>query len=71
VEIQLHAFLTLGMVKVSGQLHAPAASPRGIEPRCRFDRRLGELQSRSERGGGKKKSLPSAGNRTVVVQPVA
>jgi hypothetical protein len=45
-------------MEVSGQLLAPAALPPGKEP---LDRRLGELQSRSGRGGEEKNSqLPPA-----------
>jgi hypothetical protein len=44
---------------VSGQRHAPAALyPRGKDPRYPLDRRLGGPQSRSERRGQKKNSLP-------------
>jgi hypothetical protein len=38
-------------MEVSGQLHAPAASPQGKSPSYQFDRRLGGPQSRSGRGG--------------------
>jgi len=34
-------------MEVSGQIHAPAALPRGKTPRYPFDRRLGGPQSRS------------------------
>jgi hypothetical protein len=45
---------------VSGQPHASAALPQGKSPWCPLDRRLGEPQSRSERGGEEKtsQSLP-------------
>jgi hypothetical protein len=43
---------------MSGQLHAPAAFPRGKNPRYPLDRRLGETQSRSGHGSKEKKSQP-------------
>jgi hypothetical protein len=57
---------------MSGQLHAPAATP-GREPRYPLYKRLGEPQSRSGRHG-EVKILDSTGTRTPtssVVQPVA
>jgi hypothetical protein len=38
-------------MEVSGQIHAPAALPPGKEPWYPLDRRPGEPQSRSGRGG--------------------
>jgi hypothetical protein len=43
-------------MEVSG--HAPAALPQGRSPRYPLDRRLGEPQSRSWRGGEDKNSQP-------------
>jgi hypothetical protein len=45
-------------MEVSGQLHAPAALPRGKVPRYSCDRRMCGPQSRSGRGGGEKNSQP-------------
>jgi hypothetical protein len=47
-------------MEVSGQPHAPAALPRGKNPRYPFHRKLGGPQRRFERGGREKKfqSLP-------------
>jgi hypothetical protein len=45
--------------------------PQGKSPCYPFYRRLGGSQSRSERGDQEKKILASAGNRTLVVQPLA
>jgi hypothetical protein len=55
---------------VSGQLHAPAALPRGKNPRYPFNRTIGGTQSRGRRSG-EEKSLTSAENRTPAVQPLA
>jgi hypothetical protein len=46
---------------VSGHLHAPAALPQGKSPWYPLDRRLGEPQSRSGRGGEEKNSQPPSG----------
>jgi hypothetical protein len=43
-------------MKVSGQLHAPAALLQGMSPWYPLDRRLGGPQSRSGRGGEEKNS---------------
>jgi hypothetical protein len=32
VDVLIHIFLTLDLLEVSGQLHAPAALPQGKEP---------------------------------------
>jgi hypothetical protein len=48
-------------MEVSGQLHAPAALPRGKSPWYPLDKRLGVPQSRSELGGEEKNSQPSPG----------
>jgi len=42
VEVYLHAFLTLALDKMSGQLHAPTALPPGKEPRYPLDKMLEE-----------------------------
>jgi hypothetical protein len=44
-------------MQVTGQLHAPAALPRGKSLRYPLDGRLAELQIRSGRGGDKKNYL--------------
>jgi hypothetical protein len=46
-------------------------TPRGRSYRYRSDRRLGGSQSRSGRGGEKKKILAPAENRISMVQPIA
>jgi hypothetical protein len=48
-------------MEVNGQLHAPAALPRGESPRYLLDRRR----------YGEEKNLTLAGNRNPAVQPVA
>jgi hypothetical protein len=48
-------------MEVSGQLHVPAALPQGKSPWYPLDRRLGEPQCRSERGGLEKNSQPAPG----------
>jgi len=58
-------------MEVSGQLHAPAALLSGKRPRYPLDRRLGESQSGSTRGGDMKKIPVPAGNGLYIVQPVA
>jgi hypothetical protein len=45
-------------MEVSGQLHAPVALTTGKCSRYALDRRLGEPQSRSERGGEEKNPRP-------------
>jgi hypothetical protein len=55
-------------MEVSGQLYAPAAFRQGKSPWYTFDRRLGEPQSRSGRGGEEKNSQP---HRKSIVQLVA
>jgi hypothetical protein len=61
-------------MEASGKLHAPVAlpPPPGWKfPRYPLDRRLGDPQSSSGRGG-KEKTLPApAGNRVPVAQLVA
>jgi hypothetical protein len=44
-------------MELSGQLHSPAALPPGKSPFYPLDRRLGGIQSRSQRGGEEKKKL--------------
>jgi len=56
-------------MEMSGQLHVPAAVLLVNNPRYSLDG-LGEPQNRSGRGGEERNSAP-AGNRTLVVQPVA
>jgi hypothetical protein len=56
---------------VSGQLHASAALPPGRYPSYALDRRTGELQSRSGRGGKEKNSQPLPGLELPIIQPVA
>jgi len=59
-------------MKVSGQLHAPAALAPGKDPRFPMVGRLGGPQSRSGIGGKDKKPISCpVGNRTSVVHPVA
>jgi hypothetical protein len=48
-------------MEVSGQQHAPAALPPGLEPRYPLDRRLVAIQSRSGRCGEEKNSKPPLG----------
>jgi hypothetical protein len=48
-------------MEVSGQLHAPTALPPGKAPSYPLDRKLGEPQSRSGRGGEDKNSQPPPG----------
>jgi hypothetical protein len=59
-------------MEVSGRLHASAAVPPGIKPPCySLDRRLGEPQIRSGRGGEEKNSYPLSGLEPSIIQPVA
>jgi hypothetical protein len=58
-------------MEVSGQLHGPAALPRGKSSWYQLDRRLGGLQSRSGRGGEEKNSQPLPGFEPPIIQPVA
>jgi hypothetical protein len=55
-------------MEVSGQLHAPAALLPGKE--YPLNRRLGEPQSRSWRGGEEKNSQPLPGLESAINQPV-
>jgi hypothetical protein len=55
-------------METTGQLHTPAALPPGKQP---SDRRLGELQSRSGRGGEEKNFQPLLGLQPPIIQPVA
>jgi hypothetical protein len=48
-------------MEVSGRLHAPAALPRGNNPRYTLDRRLGGPQSLFGRGGEEQNSQPLPG----------
>jgi hypothetical protein len=45
--------------------------PQGNSPSCPLDRRLGESQSRSWRGGEEKNSQPLPGLELPIIQPVA
>jgi hypothetical protein len=56
-------------MEVSGQLYAPTDLPPGKEPL--LDRRLGGLQSRSERDGEEENSQPLSGLEPSIIQPVA
>jgi hypothetical protein len=58
-------------MKVSGQLHIPAALPPGQSPWYPLHRRLGGPQSRSGRGGEEKNSKLLPALETPIVQPVA
>jgi hypothetical protein len=58
-------------MEVSSQLHAPAALPPGKRSRYLLDRRLGDKESLSGRGGEEKNDLAAAEIRTPVVQYVA
>jgi hypothetical protein len=51
--------------------HAPAALLLEKNPLYSLDRRLGWLQSRSERGGEEKNSQPLPGLEPPIIQPVA
>jgi hypothetical protein len=57
-------------MKMSGQLHDPAALLPGKQPRYPLDRRLGGPQSWSGRGGEEKTSL-TTGSRNPLAQPIA
>jgi hypothetical protein len=59
-------------MEASGQLHAPAALPPAKDPSYLLDRRLSGPQSRSGRGGKKKKSQPppESNPRSPIFQPV-
>jgi hypothetical protein len=48
-------------MEVSGQFHAPAASPQWKSPWYPLDRRLGGPQSRSGPNGEEKNSQPPPG----------
>jgi hypothetical protein len=48
-------------MKMSGQLHAPAALPQGKSPWHPLERKLGGPQSRSARGGEERNSQPPPG----------
>jgi hypothetical protein len=48
-------------MKVSGQIHTPAALHQGKGPRYPLDRRLGGHQSLSGGGGEEKNSQPTPG----------
>jgi len=52
-------------MKVSGQLHAPAALPHGKRPWYPMHRRLGGPQSRPGRGGENKNPLPNLRNEKL------
>jgi hypothetical protein len=56
-------------MKVSGQLHAPAALPQGNAPWNLLHRRLGGPQSRSGRGGEEKSFQPLPGLESPIIQP--
>jgi hypothetical protein len=56
-------------MEVSGQLHAQAALPQGKSPWYPPDRRLGGLQSRSERGGEEKNSQSLPGIVPPIISP--
>jgi hypothetical protein len=58
-------------MKVSGQLHTPAALPQGKNPWYPLHRRLGGLQSRFGRGGEEKNSQPLPALGPPIIQPVA
>jgi hypothetical protein len=57
-------------MKVSGQLHAPAALPPGKEPLVPI-RRLGGHQNVSERDGEENNSQPLPGLEPSIIQAVA
>jgi hypothetical protein len=57
-------------MEVSGQLRAPAALPQGKSPWYQLDRRLGESQSRSGRGGEEINSHPLPGLESPIIQPI-
>jgi hypothetical protein len=57
-------------MKVSGQLHAPAALSPGKSPWYPFYR-LGGSQCRSGRGGEEENSQPLPGLDPPIIQPVA
>jgi hypothetical protein len=58
-------------MEVSGQRHAPAALPTGKEPWYPSDRRVGEPQRRSGRGGEEKNSQLLSGLEPPIIQPKA
>jgi hypothetical protein len=58
-------------MEVSSQLHFPAALTGERDPWYPLDRRLGEPQSRSRRGGGEKNSQHLPGLELPIIQPVA
>jgi hypothetical protein len=58
-------------MKVSGQLHGPAALPHANSPCYPLDRRLGGTQSLSGHGGEEKNSQPLPGLEPRIILPVA
>jgi hypothetical protein len=58
-------------MEVSGQLHVPPALPPGKEPLVSMDRRMGESQTRSGRGGEEKNFYPLPGLEPLITQAVA
>jgi hypothetical protein len=58
-------------IRLSGQLHAPAALPQEKSPWYPLDRRMGGPHSRSERGGEEKNSQPLPRFEPPIIQPVA
>jgi hypothetical protein len=58
-------------MEVSGQLHDPAALPQGKSHWYPLDRKLGESQNRSGRGGEEKNSQSLPGLELPIIQPVA
>jgi hypothetical protein len=58
-------------MEVSGQLHALATLPQGKSPWYPLDRRLGEPQNRSGRGGEENNSQPLPRLEPPIIQPVA
>jgi hypothetical protein len=59
--LQFRSFLSLTLVKVNGQPHAPADVFPGKEPKGTLSRRLSGKHTRSGRFGKEKKFLPLAG----------
>jgi hypothetical protein len=58
-------------MEMSGQLHAPAAYPKGKCPWYPLETRQGGRQSHSGRGGEVKSSQPLTGLEPPIIQPVA
>jgi len=54
-------------MEVSGRLHAPATLHKRKSPRYPLDRRLGESQSRSGRGGEEKNAQPLPGLTSPII----